>query len=338
MDINQEKIINKIKVLCVADRPGWSIDRLSKPLSEIYENVTQSYFNTSPNRYLDSGYSDWKTSTQYCRKMADDYDVVHFHRLEAAVASGLEGIKAKKILTVHTGRHADWEDERLLQFDDLIAPTQDVYNHFLEHFKDRVVKTKVHFIYHGIELRKYYPEEKMSRDGLTLGYVGRIVDWKRWDRMQLIANTGNLKLIGCGYVEKGSLYNRHNVPKSCFTYTDFLPEPQMRNFYNRMNLFLCFSEKYVEAGPLPVMEAMACGTPVLSTKQGWAIDHCEGGKNIIFIDDEELTNTGKLTNKIKKIMADKKFLDEIRNNALELIKNFSIENYAKNLMNIYAVK
>ena len=45
------------RILQIADRPGWAIDRLSKPVAEIYDNVDIMYFNIGKGGFLDTGYS-----------------------------------------------------------------------------------------------------------------------------------------------------------------------------------------------------------------------------------------------------------------------------------------
>ena len=92
---------------------------------------------------------------------------------------------------------------------------------------------------------------------------------------------------------------------------------------------------HIEAGPLPVMEAMACGVPVISTKVGWAFDYCEHDKNIVFVSEEEAQDAVKLSKIIKGVYDDESYRSRLRENALDLIKNFSIEKYCENLMNAY---
>ena len=81
------------------------------------------------------------------------------------------------------------------------------------------------------------------------------------------------------------------------------------------------------------MEAMACGVPVISTKVGWAADYAEHGKNIWFVghDISEI----ELSKVIRKIYDDKELRDKLRNNALELIKNFSLNIYCERMMELY---
>ena len=99
-----------------------------------------------------------------------------------------------------------------------------------------------------------------------------------------------------------------------------------------MEIFICLSEPNIEAGPLPVMEAMACGVPVISTKVGWAVDHCTHGENIWFVDEEEIKD---LPGIIKEVYHNEELREKLKLNASKLIKEFSIEKYTANIMKAY---
>lgn len=325
-----------MKILQVADRPGWAIDRLSKPLSELYPEVDMSYFSVSAHRYLDSGYSDWKTSTQFTQELAEQYDVIHFHRVKACLFD-FNKMRAKKVITVHTERHEDWEDKRLMDFDLIIAPTKHAMEHCLKVIPE--LKDKIVHIPHGIDTKKYIhiPERKPQKG--EIGYVGRVVKWKRFSSAQKGANLTGLKLIACGYIESGKDYNIYNLREDVdFEYHPFLNEPLMTEFYHRMNLFLSLSISHVEAGPLPTLEAMACGVPVISTKVGWAKDYCTHNKNIVFIEQDVAEDPIRLSKIIKEVYEDETYKEQISQGALELIKDFSIEKYAEKLMKLYEQK
>jgi glycosyltransferase involved in cell wall biosynthesis len=92
------------------------------------------------------------------------------------------------------------------------------------------------------------------------------------------------------------------------------------------------TEPNIETGPLPVLEAMACGVPVISTPVGWAKDHATHNEDIVFIEEDDLF---RLPEVIKMVWDNTLARVKIRNNALKLISGFSIEKYCKTLMEIY---
>lgn len=319
------------KVLQVADRMGWAVDRLAKPLSEIYYNVDMCYISVSENRYLDSGYSSKEGNRKYNVDLGNLYDIVHFHRLDAAIHR-LSELKARKILHIHTERNDTIKDKNIGLFDDIICPTKYCERKVKETLKLAGLSANVHYIPHGIPLSRYIP---IRRNKCEIGYVGRIIEHKRYPYIQKACYDAGYRLIGCGYVDEGDLRNVYNIPENAYEYHSFLEEHLMPGFYDRMKIFICLSRPHIEVGPLPVMEAMANGIPVISTRVGWAVDNCEHGKNIIFIEEHQAEDIDVLTEIIKSAYNDNEYLKNIRDNALKLIKDFDIKKYAENVMKVY---
>lgn len=323
--------MNKVKVLVVADRIGWACDRLSRPLSEIYDNVDMSYFYTRESRYLNTGYGKKVGNVAFNEELAKGYDVIHFHCASAAAIhirdSGFKGIR--KIVTKHTERD---DNIRWHLFDDIICPTKFIY----EQMKSKGLKVRLHHVPYGIDLKKYRCLwEKPSEN--TIGYVGRIIEHKRFDHILNAAVDANLRLISCGYVENPYLMKRPRIKNKIsqgkdYDFVTFLPEEDIVNFYSRMGLFICGSEPNIEAGPLPVMEAMACGIPVLSTNIGWLKDWGENEKTFWRLEHGSLERWSKI---FRDVYNRQDIRNRLRDNGLKLIKNFSIEIYAEKLMKIY---
>lgn len=320
------QIENKIKILEVADRLGWAISRLSRPLSERYENIDIVYKNISAHRFLASGYDKKENGKPYIQEQAEKYDIVHFHHPQSCWkdARGLSS-KVRKIATKHTEREIkdiDWN-----VFDDIICPTKFV----LAQMMSKNVKANLHYIPYGVDLN-VYRLNTINSNSEYIGYVGRVVKWKRLNVLLKEVKKANLKLLGCGYIEDGATFGKQDR-LSC-KWHNFFPERQMFDFYSQMSLFVCISEPNIETGTLPILEAMSCGIPVISTKIGWAKDNCTNGKDIWFVEEKDIQE-GRLNLAIKYVYENKELRATMRENALQLIKNFSIEKYCDNLMNIY---
>ena len=321
-----------MRIIQVCDRPGWAIDKLSKPISEKYDNVDMSYFCIKEDRYLNSGYSNKSGNTQYTHELGNIYDIVHFHRLESAVINlGNLNSNVKRVLTIHTERHEDLKDSRIKMFDLIICPTKHAKDYCKEHLLNGA-NTKVIYIPHGIDIEKYKEVDNIFKT-TPVGFIGRIVPWKRWDVIQKACSTVGLKVVGAGYIERGELLNQHNFTEGTdFEFHTFVKERDMSKFYSMMELFICLSEPNIEVGPLPVMEAMACKVPVISTKVGWALDHCTHGEDIWFVDEKEMEDLPKI---IKEVYHNEELREKLKLNASKLIKDFSIEKYTDRIMRAY---
>jgi len=81
---------------------------------------------------------------------------------------------------------------------------------------------------------------------------------------------------------------------------------------------------YYEGFGLPVLEAMACGTPVITTDVSSLPE--VGGDAVEYI---EPGNAEDLRNKISELLSDSKKRDDMSKKGLEICKLFSWDNTAK---------
>lgn len=82
-----------------------------------------------------------------------------------------------------------------------------------------------------------------------------------------------------------------------------------------------------------LLEAMACGLPVIATRVGGNMDLIRDGENGILVDAE---NAGQLADAIKKVLQDKNFAQKLGNKARKtVVEKFSMETIAENYISLY---
>jgi glycosyltransferase involved in cell wall biosynthesis len=312
-------------ILLVTDRPGWACDKLTKPISKRLDNVTMSYFNTNENRFLATGYSE-KGGLQFTPEMGNQFDIVHFHCVKAALmVIGKLKPKIKKVITINTERD-DYKDINFDLFDDVICPTRFLYNRMIK----RVKRAKVHYLPHFIDTGIF---KRSTERPKSVGFVGRVVEHKRYPELQMASMLARFHFIGCGYIENGSVYKKNGLnDKSEYEFHIFYPDDKMSEFYAKLGLFICLSMPEIETGTLPILEAMACGVPVISTRIGWAKDNCKHLENIYFVEENELKSLPEI---IQKVYTDKVLMKKLSDNAYNLIQGYGVKQYAEKLFKIY---
>lgn len=98
------------------------------------------------------------------------------------------------------------------------------------------------------------------------------------------------------------------------------------------NADIYISASNVEGVPLSVLEAMACGLPVISTKAGGVIDIVTDGESGILV---KVGNKEELKNAIIRLCKDAILRKEISKKALEESRKYSIKNTVRKYEEIY---
>ena len=97
----------------------------------------------------------------------------------------------------------------------------------------------------------------------------------------------------------------------------FIPHSEMPEYYSKIDIYICPSK--IEGTPNPVLEAMACGVPIISTDVG-IVPEVFGSKQKHFILSERNINT--LKDKIKEIYFNRELLVLLSNENLEMIQEW----------------
>lgn len=119
-----------------------------------------------------------------------------------------------------------------------------------------------------------------------------------------------------GLIEKG-----YNIElKIADRNVKLIPHDEMPDYYNEIDLYVCASR--TEGTPNPVLEAMACGIPIISTDVG-IVSEVFGKEQKNFIIERTKES---LQEKIEYIINNKSILEQLSKENLEQIKNWSWKN------------
>jgi len=97
------------------------------------------------------------------------------------------------------------------------------------------------------------------------------------------------------------------------------PQDQLRDIYSRCDLWVTASAS--EGFNLPAMEAMACRTPVVSTRTGWPAEAVKSRLNGMLVD---IGNVDALVHAIKYVLSQSdESWTELSSNAFETVRSSS---------------
>lgn len=161
----------------------------------------------------------------------------------------------------------------------------------------------------GVE-EKYFPAENLERfeienlenRKIVIGWSGNS-KWGDWDKhvdlkgVHTIIKPAIEELQKEGYQIELSLADRSER---------LIPIEEMKDFYKQIDIYVCASE--TEGGPNPILEAMCCGVPIISTDVGYVSDVL-GLKQKDFILKERTKKA--LKENIKKLLVNKEKFKEL---------------------------
>lgn len=254
------------KVLLVADAPGWALEKNARDI--VKYNDTDILFDVG---YSEDLFSDYM-------RFYREYDIIHcmykgsFFRLvkdRVPLDSVTTGIRSyhrwdKKKLAVPPGYNVKppWTVIRKLRKALLVnCNCKKLWYLFSPHV--RVVHTR-----YTCDTNTFFPENVRSDghgDKLIVGWAGSLDNHgnKRGFREFIEPICNELPEVALSVQAKEKNYTADDA--------------EMRRFYNSCDLYICASRS--EGGPRPVLEASACGVPVLSTDVGLVPELIRDGVN-----------------------------------------------------------
>ena len=136
----------------------------------------------------------------------------------------------------------------------------------------------------SVDHEQFFAPPRQRQSVPTVGLLYSVADWKRFDLSMAVLENIRLRMPGLRVVSFGS--ERPKRALADFVSFTFQPlQDKLRDFYASCDVWLTASTS--EGFNLPAMEAMACRTPVVSTRTGWPAEAIVDGTNgySVAIDD-----------------------------------------------------
>jgi alpha-maltose-1-phosphate synthase len=166
----------------------------------------------------------------------------------------------------------------------LLVANKRTYNALPSNLRQKRI---VEFVENGVDIDIFSPKPSGGKRGnVRIIYVGRLVDWKRVDLLiaasaRLIGEVNfEVHIVGDGPL-RGAL--EEQVQKLFLTkqvlFHGRLPQPAVANLLRDSDIMVLPSMR--ECGGAAVLEAMACGTPVIATNWGGPADYIMANSGIL---------------------------------------------------------
>jgi glycosyltransferase involved in cell wall biosynthesis len=157
--------------------------------------------------------------------------------------------------------------------------------------------TEVSLVPNGVDTELFSAPSRMRGIPPTVGFVYSAAPFKRADLAldtfsQLRERIPLVRLLAFGSQPQG----KGDLPPDAEFYPT-PPQDSLRSIYSRCDAWLCTSD--TEGFGLPLLEAMACRTPVVSTRSGGPEDFVEDGINGFLVD---IGDVNGLVDRVQKLL------------------------------------
>jgi glycosyltransferase involved in cell wall biosynthesis len=179
----------------------------------------------------------------------------------------------------------------------------------------------------GINLARFSPKPSYSTSSATLQllFVGRMSHLKGLTVLLQALNTWNEVPFHCKLIGQTDGFDLENLDPR-FQYIPFLDHEDLVKEYQHADVFLTCS--YTDSWAQTVLEAMACGTPVIVTENTGAKDAVlQGGGFVIPVDDAEA-----LREKIRYFYKNRTEIERLGRAARRIAEQYTWENYHQQVL------
>lgn len=256
-------------------------------------------------------------------KMEKDFDVVHLSQYSFYYGLSLSNILTKPLVgTIHGYCQFEYHDLR-----DIIEKFPDFNYAFISKaFLEKWPKPKNYrIISHGINCDQFPFSSKPDDYYFIMGRVGK--EKGTGDAVAFAKKTGS-RLFIAGPIDDEIYFNEEIKPNlnEKIQYVGLADFEKKIQLYKNAKAFL-MPIHWDEPFGLVVIEAMACGTPVIAYNRGAMSEIIEDGKNGFLVPQGDISGLAEAANKITTI--DRKYCREV------VEKKFSIDRMTQDYLEYY---
>lgn len=217
----------------------------------------------------------------------------------------------------------------------IITPSDFVKKQIVDEWN--IDSRKVQVSYEGVdekilELSKKDIKFKKEINGKFLFYIGNAHPHKNLERLirvfkKVRVDYPDLKLVLSG--KKNYFWEKvlKNIDENII-YTDFVDDEEMVGLYKNAHAYIMPSLE--EGFGIPILEAMACECPVVSSNKGSLKE--VGGDAAFYFDP---LNEGDMEDKIRKVLDDEKLRENLIKKGKKRVLDFSWKKMASEILDIY---
>jgi glycosyltransferase involved in cell wall biosynthesis len=187
-----------------------------------------------------------------------------------------------------------------------------------------------------VDLSRFRPELGNAHARRRIIYVGRLSLEKRVDHLLTafkLIDDPSLELLIAGDGPQSTLFRSmaKHLGLNNVTFAGSVPDAVLPSLYNSSLLFATASDS--ENSPVSILEAMACGKPIVATEAGGTPEVVADGFSGLLA---KPNSPEDLASKIRVLLDSDDLLSELSSNSLEAARLHSIESTCQELVKVYS--
>ena len=316
------------KIVITVDKPKSAIDRLAHIIKDNNEHLDIKVVPVHPKKPS-------RSRLMLFEREIKDADLWHsqYWKTGEMLMGYFPQLKKgiKKVLTHHNPYDIDKKDWG--EYDHIVV-------------KNRTQQKKLSgasYIRHAVDLdffkyRKDYCPDKRCRECphkcKTVGMVAaRIEGNKGISEVAQACKELGYKFILVGRVSKPGYLKEIMERNPATDFREDVTEEQLRQAYYDMSILVVNSRDGFETGPMTILEAAACGTPVLTRNVGLVPDIYNERNMVVRNGDRE--DIEDLKRHLSMLMGSKSKREEIRRNGWSSVRHYNAVKMAKEYADLY---
>lgn len=307
------------KVVAVVDKKGSAIDRLSEGIKPFMRNVEYVICDVHPKRPSPEQLQRFELEA----KKAQIIDFQYFRTAEMLREKYVWLNDKKKILTHHNPysiNEKDWNE-----YDVVVGNNESIYDNL-----KNITNSELEFIPNTIDTDFWTFNQDWKPKMQVLMVAARIESKKGILPVAIAAQDAGLEFVLVGSISDREYFQ--TILDTGVRFYENIPDSQLKQLYYESMFHVCNSVDNFESGTLPILEAMMCGTPVVTRKIGHVPD-LMNDKNMI-VHESEPEEVADLIEVFKANM-DMDKLKEVRQEAWNTAKSRSHRRRAWSYQKLY---
>ena len=315
-----------IKILQIVDTDAWAINKLCAPVIEY-----NAHFDWKKRFIHPKALERGEVDLEPIRKDIEWCDMIdaNYWRTLSQLAEMIPEIKDKKILLTHHNEK-NVASENWDYVDHFIGATKNNEQKLIELYGE----SKVTYILNSFNHKEFEYNDDYPPKEPMVGYVGRIVPWKGLKQIVKVCHELGYKLLLMGKMDKRAYFEE--IPEEQKKVIDWsffeCEDNERKDYYKNITCYLGYSGSGRETGPLGLIEAMACGVPVITTPSGIANDICEDMVNSLVLDFDDYDG---LKHQLKNLMESQSLQNRLRVAGWNTVKNLNEEVRALRMRKVF---